>query len=169
VKEKILSEEIAKYDVERGAEEWLVVFGWNLCDCLLFYVPLKNRSLSREESLSIWHARGCGGSILTRILTGISVFVFILHNLSVADSAGGKGARADDLFQLRSSRIAERRKSVSSEGPIHLIAKNWQEGIFIVPHLLWHRTTVFPVSTEDQPIHPSLTTRKEMLDVEDLF
>jgi hypothetical protein len=42
-----------------------------------------------------------------------------------------------------------------------------QGGIFIVPHLLWHGTSVFPVSSEG-PSHPvaSYDTRG---DVEDLF
>jgi hypothetical protein len=42
-----------------------------------------------------------------------------------------------------------------------------QEGIFIVPHLLWHGTSVFPVSAEGPPhLVASYDTRG---DVEDLF
>ena len=42
-----------------------------------------------------------------------------------------------------------------------------QGGIFIVPHLLWHRTSVFPVSSEGPPhFVASYNTRG---DVEDLF
>jgi hypothetical protein len=42
-----------------------------------------------------------------------------------------------------------------------------QAGIFIVPHLLWHGTSVFPVSSEGPPhLVASYDTRR---DVEDLF
>jgi hypothetical protein len=42
-----------------------------------------------------------------------------------------------------------------------------QGGIFIVPHLLWHGTSVFPVSSEGPPhLVASYDTRE---DVEDLF
>jgi hypothetical protein len=42
-----------------------------------------------------------------------------------------------------------------------------QGGIFIVPHLLWHGTSVFPVSSEGLPhLVASYDTRG---DVEDLF
>jgi hypothetical protein len=35
-----------------------------------------------------------------------------------------------------------------------------QGGIFIVPYLLWHGASVFPVSSEDRPIQWPLTTHK---------
>jgi hypothetical protein len=42
-----------------------------------------------------------------------------------------------------------------------------QGGIFIVPHLLWHGTSVFLVSSEG-PSH-SITSYDKQRDVEDLF
>ena len=42
-----------------------------------------------------------------------------------------------------------------------------QEGIFIVPHLLWHGTSVFPVSSEG-PSH-SVAFYDTQGDVKDLF
>jgi hypothetical protein len=37
-----------------------------------------------------------------------------------------------------------------------------QGGIFIVPHLLWHGTSVFPVHPKDRPIQSPLTTHMGM-------
>jgi hypothetical protein len=42
-----------------------------------------------------------------------------------------------------------------------------QGGVFIVPHLLWHRTSVFPVSSEG-PLYP-VASYDTQGDVEDLF
>jgi hypothetical protein len=42
-----------------------------------------------------------------------------------------------------------------------------QEGIFIVPHPLWHGTSVFPVSSEGLPLSFALYDTRG--DVEDLF
>jgi hypothetical protein len=42
-----------------------------------------------------------------------------------------------------------------------------QGGIFIVPHLLWHWTSVFPVSFEGPP--QSVAVNDTLGDVEDLF
>jgi hypothetical protein len=42
-----------------------------------------------------------------------------------------------------------------------------QGGIFIVPHLLWHGTSVFPVSSEGPPL--SVAFYDTQGDVEDLF
>jgi hypothetical protein len=42
-----------------------------------------------------------------------------------------------------------------------------QGGIFIVPHLLWHGTSVFPVSSEGPP--HSVASYDTQGDVEDLF
>jgi hypothetical protein len=43
-----------------------------------------------------------------------------------------------------------------------------QEGMFIVPHLLWHRTSVSRSHPKDCPIQSPLTTHT-LGDVEDLF
>jgi hypothetical protein len=37
-----------------------------------------------------------------------------------------------------------------------------QGGIFIVPHLLWHGTSVFPASSEEPPHLVPLTTHEGM-------
>jgi hypothetical protein len=37
-----------------------------------------------------------------------------------------------------------------------------QGGIFIVPHLLWHGLSIFPVSSKDHPIQSPITTHKGM-------
>jgi hypothetical protein len=42
-----------------------------------------------------------------------------------------------------------------------------QGGIFIVPHLLWHRTSVFPVSSEGTP--HSIASYDSQEDADDLF
>jgi hypothetical protein len=42
-----------------------------------------------------------------------------------------------------------------------------QGGIFIVPHLLWHGTSVFPVSSEGPP--QSVASYDTHRDAEDLF
>jgi hypothetical protein len=42
-----------------------------------------------------------------------------------------------------------------------------QGGVFIVTHLLWHRTSVFPVSSEE-PTH-SFACHNTLMDVEELF
>jgi hypothetical protein len=42
-----------------------------------------------------------------------------------------------------------------------------QGGIFIVPHLLWHRASVFPFSSEGPP--HSVASYDTHEDVEDLF
>jgi hypothetical protein len=83
------------------------------------------------------HTKGCGGPILTRILT-------------------------EDLDGDVTITV-EGKKILSLCSALRALE---QGGIFIVPHLLWHRTSVFPVLSEGPPhLVASYDTRG---DVEDL-
>jgi hypothetical protein len=71
------------------------------------------------------------------------------------------------IFHFKHGDVTIAGKGLQNLGLCSALRAFVQGGIFIVPHLLWHGTSVFPVSSEG-PLH-SVAFYDARGDVEDLF